>query len=718
MTINPAVSVIVPMYKVERYIKLCVDSILAQTFQDFEIILVDDASPDACFELCQKLYGDNPKVKLVRHEKNLGLGESRNTGMRHARGKYVYFVDSDDFILSDALEKFYAAAERNNAEVVHAAGRYELVQNDGDPVGEGTLTLKWDGYSREGFLKNDIVYRLDKHWRTYGTRSNAWLLFCRRDFLERNQIEFLPIISEDEPFNFALFCTAERYYILRAAFYVHLLRGDSIMRAYDIDRFSQGVYGMLIGSAYIKNLLDQVQKFDGCEIWRENIMMAFFKRFSKNHTLPFYGEDEIPAEVNATAEKIFQIAFGESAAFVKYFFNNYHVFRRQTEFFAQQNQLLLDDSKRRNNLMSLFIREQPALLELMNEIKTADKTIFLLGTSDHGNLGDHAIAWGERVILQEYFPDHAIIEISRDYLTGELGELVWGLGLERYMRQSDLIALIGGGNLGNLWIGNEIVRRLVIDKFPDKKIVIFPQSIYFTQDDDGRKELALSQRIYNAHKDLHLMTRDENSFELAQKIFPEINNYLMPDAATALHGLLDDVDVEREGVLFVLRGDKEKVRDDGKIKTLQESFAAANIPFDVIDTVIKGKVTAKEREQKIRDVLMKIRKSKLVVTDRFHGVIFSFITRTPVLAFKSFDTKISSGIKWFENFRSVFYAENKSWASIEEFINLALGDSTAFEELNPSVKIDSKQLFAAALDEIVGTNEIVSVQYYTPPSRH
>jgi len=100
----PSVSVIVPMYKVERYIKSCVDSILAQTFQDFEIILVDDASPDGCVELCQKLYGDNEKVRLVRHEKNLGLGPARNTGMKHAVGKYIYFVDSDDLILSNALD--------------------------------------------------------------------------------------------------------------------------------------------------------------------------------------------------------------------------------------------------------------------------------------------------------------------------------------------------------------------------------------------------------------------------------------------------------------------------------------------------------------------------------------------------------------------------------------------------------------------------------------
>ena len=74
MADTPQISVIVPIYKVERYIKLCIDSILMQTFQDFEIILVDDASPDNCVELCQKLYGGIDKIKLVRHEKNLTNG--------------------------------------------------------------------------------------------------------------------------------------------------------------------------------------------------------------------------------------------------------------------------------------------------------------------------------------------------------------------------------------------------------------------------------------------------------------------------------------------------------------------------------------------------------------------------------------------------------------------------------------------------------------------
>ena len=148
----PMISVVVPMYKVERYIKLCVDSILKQTFQDFEIILVDDASPDNCVDICRKLYGGNDKVKLVRHEKNLGLGPARNTGMKQARGKYIYFVDSDDFILPNALEKFFSAAEKTDAQVVHAAGWYELLQDELTPVRQENLLLQWEPYSQERAL--------------------------------------------------------------------------------------------------------------------------------------------------------------------------------------------------------------------------------------------------------------------------------------------------------------------------------------------------------------------------------------------------------------------------------------------------------------------------------------------------------------------------------------------------------------------------------------
>ena len=347
---NPSISVIVPVYKVEQYIKLCVDSILAQTFQDFEIILVDDATPDNSFALCQELYSGNDKVKFVRHEKNLGLGAARNTGMKHARGKYIYFVDSDDFILPETLEKFFNAAEKNNAQVVHAAGWFELYQDEPEAIREENLRLIWDNYSQEGFLNPNIIYRLTEHWATGNIGTMAWLCFCRRDFLEEKHIEFLPIISEDEPFNFALFCLAERYYIMHEAFYLYRRRSGSIMSTKNAEQFSKSIQSIVRGAAYIKNFLDHVPRFKGYEQWHKTIMDEFFRRFIYNHTAPYYSALTVPPEINSAAEDTLKKFFGDGTPFVKNFFDGYHLFRRQSEILLQRNNALSAQ------MMSIFNR--------------------------------------------------------------------------------------------------------------------------------------------------------------------------------------------------------------------------------------------------------------------------------------------------------------------------------------------------------------------------
>ena len=99
------------MYNVERYIKICVDSILNQTFQDFEIIIIDDASSDNSYKICQKLYGNNEKIRLLRQETNQGQGIARNWGIENATGKYIWFIDSDDAIIPNALEKLYKVTQ-------------------------------------------------------------------------------------------------------------------------------------------------------------------------------------------------------------------------------------------------------------------------------------------------------------------------------------------------------------------------------------------------------------------------------------------------------------------------------------------------------------------------------------------------------------------------------------------------------------------------------
>ena len=102
----PVFSVIVPVYNVEPYLKRCLDSILCQTFSDFELILVDDGSTDRSGEICDAYAEQNERIRVI-HQENKGLSAARNTGLDHAQGTFVYFVDSDDYLRENLLERVF-----------------------------------------------------------------------------------------------------------------------------------------------------------------------------------------------------------------------------------------------------------------------------------------------------------------------------------------------------------------------------------------------------------------------------------------------------------------------------------------------------------------------------------------------------------------------------------------------------------------------------------
>ena len=135
----PAISVIVPVYKVEKYIHRCVDSILGQTFTDFELILVDDGSPDSCGAICDEYAAKDDRV-IVIHQKNGGLSAARNAGMEVADGEYYHFVDSDDVIYPDCLRILMTCIQNTGAEI--AIGRFKRVYEES--VQEDWF-LPWNG---------------------------------------------------------------------------------------------------------------------------------------------------------------------------------------------------------------------------------------------------------------------------------------------------------------------------------------------------------------------------------------------------------------------------------------------------------------------------------------------------------------------------------------------------------------------------------------------
>ncbi|RHR28695.1 glycosyltransferase family 2 protein [Clostridium sp. AF19-22AC] len=116
------VSIVIPIYNVEKYIRECLDSVINQTYKDLEIILVDDGSPDQCPEICDEYATNDSRIRVI-HKKNGGLSDARNAGIKSATGDYLMFVDSDDFIQDDMVEALLSACVEYNAQVA-ACGRY------------------------------------------------------------------------------------------------------------------------------------------------------------------------------------------------------------------------------------------------------------------------------------------------------------------------------------------------------------------------------------------------------------------------------------------------------------------------------------------------------------------------------------------------------------------------------------------------------------------
>ena len=114
---KPKISIIIPMYGVEKYLRRCLDSVLNQTFTDWQAICVDDGSPDKSGEIAEE-YAERDERFIVLHKENGGLSDARNYGMPHATGEYIMYLDSDDFIHPQTMEIAWNLAQRNNSDIV------------------------------------------------------------------------------------------------------------------------------------------------------------------------------------------------------------------------------------------------------------------------------------------------------------------------------------------------------------------------------------------------------------------------------------------------------------------------------------------------------------------------------------------------------------------------------------------------------------------------
>lgn len=214
------ISIIIPVYNVEKYLPACLDSILNQTYNDFEIVLVDDGSKDSSGKICEEYALKNDSIKVI-HQSNGGQSTARNTGLRAASGEYVFFVDSDDLLYTDkVLEKVAKKTVNKPDAIFHKHIRWF------EKTGKYTECDYSYDENTQGQSFEDILCKLIDN-DAYG--NAAWKKFVRRDLLVDNNIEFQTGISaEDNDWFYKVLLVMHSVELIDEVFYVYRQREGSV----------------------------------------------------------------------------------------------------------------------------------------------------------------------------------------------------------------------------------------------------------------------------------------------------------------------------------------------------------------------------------------------------------------------------------------------------------------------------------------------------------
>lgn len=278
------------------------------------------------------------------------------------------------------------------------------------------------------------------------------------------------------------------------------------------------------------------------------------------------------------------------------------------------------------------------------------KNIYFLLDQNHGNLGDQAIGYAEAKFIKDNLSEYNVFSI----LENEYEQ--YKNYFKKIIKKGDIICLRGGGSIGNEYIRHECNRRDIINTFTNNKIISFPQTMYFSNDEYGRNELQKTVDVYNKHQNLTIIAREKTSYELMKKSF--INNQVILTPDIVLYLTKTEPKLKREGALFCFRSDKESIlsleKKEGIISLVNKYFDSVFIT----DMCINRNVNIDEREKELEAKLNQFKSVEIVITDRLHGMIFSVITATPCIAINNYNHKLRDTYEWIKQFNFIKFANN------------------------------------------------------------
>lgn len=613
------ISVIVPVFNVEKYLNKCIDSIISQTYKKLEILLIDDGSTDKCSQICNEYARVDSRVKVI-HQKNAGLSAARNVGLEIAKGDYIGFVDSDDYIAQNMYESLFKIIKKTNSDLAICnwinIDEYENNIYESSPIIDEILTQK------QAFKKLE-----DEKWWYYVV---AWNKLYRSSIFK--EIRY-PIgkINEDLAVIHEVFSRCGQVASTEKRLYYYVKREGSIMDSSTSIRRLDAVEALSKRYYFYKE--KELNEFLPNTI---KLMLNEYFHVRGKVRIKCSADRTRVHEIDKMLKEIYFLHFSPTRLIDKIRFLKPGVFAFAVEMKARMR-----------------IRTR---VRIVNEIwryffHINSSKYILIDTPVHGNLGDHAIAMAEQQFLEKYGGRYQEVTSAEINNKEDIYAAITPV--------NKTILLHGGGFLGNLWPEEEYRFRRILKAFCKHKVIVFPQTITFDLNTSGgRRFFEESKNYYMSHPNLLICVREQKSYEFMQKYMPDVKIILVPDIVTLLDVSLKKT--KRSGILMCMRKDTEKVLSEEDYRSiiaiLQQKYPTSELMQT--DTVTGYNIIPKNRKAEVEAKLQYFAKASLVVTDRLHGMLFATITNTPCIALGNCNGKIKGVYNWIKESDYVKYVDD------------------------------------------------------------
>ncbi len=639
------ISVIVIGYNIENYISNCLDTLVNQTYPNYEIIFVNDGSKDATLDIAREYAKKYPKLHVF-DKTNGGIVSARKEGLRHATGEYVCFVDGDDWAPKTMVEVLERGLHYGNNNFDIVVSRFYSQDENGGFVLSNNETME-DIMSGDSFLKNILDDSIPHYMFAKLYKKSFLISVGYLDFLEIT-------IAEDWMTNAIVGIFNPN---------VHFINDCTYYYRYNALSCTRDGSNKVLEQIKTTNFIIETYKKKGVYTTYENYLKYLWFSYVHTYVVSPKVHYSVKKElVKLTKEKLKgwksnPIAIERYNSFsMKHkiiFFVSYH-FPRMSKIL---NIIYHKLKKRRIRDEAYYLinaeKRKKSHKKYLQSIKKnlSKRSLYLIGTSSRSNIGDHLIAFSEISLLNKHFAkDYNIIEITEDCYCAEKKYIA------SLIKSDDIIFITGGGFLGDLWLYEENIVRDIIKTFTNNKTIIFPQTVFFTDTTTNNEEYIKSLKTYKSRDNIFYMLRDEKSYLFFKNEVSDSRSYLFPDMA-----LLTDIVMpyhHQDGILLCLRSDKEKSLSNSAIEYIKKYLQDRNYAFEFGTTLAKGKnngdISLDARELSIRDKLKEFGNKKLVVTDRLHGMIISCLAGTSCIAFDNTSKKVSGVYnKWLKKLNNV-----------------------------------------------------------------